>query len=263
MTLMIRLILIVAAILYFVSAFFYFRGKREIGYAVNFFGWILNATVVIINWIYNGYVPFVSMTQVMTFMAFVFPIVYLYVKFVKKLEFTVVFFALCSGLFLTGVSFMNQSLIWHFPPALQSPYFVPHVMCYMLSYALCAVSFCLAIYSMIMRRKGKTDELCLEKVKTADSAIYTMVLTAFPFMTLGMCLGALWANECWGNYWAWDPKETWALVTMFLYGVYFHTRRTKSLSKFNNVILILAFAALLMTFIGVGLIGPGGNHSYT
>lgn len=263
----IKIIIGLSAALYYIASIFYFIGdnriiklfgkvkKQNIAYALHAAAFILNTVIMIINWTINGYVPFVSYYQVLIFLAFTFPFTYLYIKYVKDMGWTIGYFSLCSAVFLTGTLFMNHKLIWHFPPALQSPYFLPHVMSYMLSYTLCAVGFLLTLIMLIKKDK--------QEKKRYELAIYHILLTAFPFMVLGLFLGAIWANQCWGNYWSWDPKETWALVTMCLYALYFHTRKIARLKLVNEIILILAFLALLMTFIGINIFGAEGVHSYT
>lgn len=250
----IKIILIVAALCYIAATYFLFVKKNYIGFSLAAGGWLLNAVVVVTNWVVNGYVPFVSMYQVVTFLGFCFPITYLFMHYVKNLEWTAPIFALCCAIVMIGACCMDASLIWHFPPALQSPYFVPHVFSYMLSYTLCAVGFVLTLVMMAAKTTERKAEV--------EKGIYSTVLTAFPFMLLGMFLGALWANECWGAYWAWDPKENWSLVTMCLYALYFHIRKIKNSRTLCYIVLIAAFIALLMTFVGVGLFGATGSHNY-
>jgi ABC-type transport system involved in cytochrome c biogenesis permease subunit len=244
-----------------------FNTESKIGLALHITGTVLNLIVMASNWVINGYVPFVSMYQVMTFISLVFPFMYLYSRYVQKLDWTLPYFSLCSAVFLTGVSAMNHTLVWHYPPALQSPFFLPHIMAYMLSYTLCAVAFIITILLIANDYKRKKaqrgGELLGAKSTKYENAIYSLIKTAFPFMVLGMFLGALWANECWGSYWGWDPKENWALITMGLYALYFHFRFIPSLRKFNKIILVLAFVALIITFVGVGAIYSTGEHTYT
>ena len=269
MSIMIKSLMIASAVMYLVSTVLYFVKKDKLAIIFHILGWLSNMSVVLTNWVLNGYVPFVSMTQVMSFIAAVFSVVYLYVKYVHKMDWSVRFFSLCSCVFCTGVSFMDQSVIWHFPPALQSGYFVPHVMCYMLSYSLCAVAFCLTIYSVflqiVVKKQDKTKNIENLNIQVADleKSIYTLIVTAMPFMLTGMCLGAMWADDCWGNYWSWDPKETWALITFVLYGAYIHTKKFKKLKILTYVLLVLAFLALIMTFVGVSALNIGGEHAYT
>ena len=94
-------------------------------------------------------------------------------------------------------------------PALQSPWFVPHVSVYIMAYAVLGAATILAIYLLFFKKKDrlyKVMELC-------DNLIYT----GFAFYTLGMLFGALWAKEAWGHYWSWDPKEIWAAATWLTY----------------------------------------------
>jgi ABC-type transport system involved in cytochrome c biogenesis permease subunit len=83
-------------------------------------------------------------------------------------------------------------------------------------------------------------------------------------MTFGLLSGALWAEEAWGVYWSWDPKETWALITWTLYLVYFHCRRSPSLQRFADAAQMAAFLALLTTYLLVNLLPKLASalHSY-
>lgn len=254
----VKIVLIIAAVSLYASVALLLLKKEKL----NLIGKILagvgigcNVLIVLYNWILNGYVPFISMYQVLAFLGICFPLSYLYVVKLRKAQISFAWFMLCSGICMTGCVFMDATSIWHRVPALQSPFFIPHILMYMISYSLCAVGFVQTIVMMIQKdpKKKKAEE------KTA----YTITITGFPFMVIGMFLGALWANECWGTYWAWDPKETWALITTCLYALYFHCRKHKALKKFCAVILILAFASLLMTFIGVNMFGLDAQHSYT
>lgn len=125
-------------------------------------------------------------------------------------------------------------------PALQSIWFVPHVTVYMFSYALLGVSFILSLYGLI---KSKHEIL---------KVIDTLVYAGIAFFTTGMLIGALWANEAWGAYWSWDPKESWALITWMLYLLYIHLRLLGvDKPKTLYFVLIIAFLALQMCWYGI------------
>ena len=104
-------------------------------------------------------------------------------------------------------------------PALQSPWFAPHVIVYMFAYALLGAATVMAIYLLFVKKKPATDD----EMDITDNLVYV----GLSFMTLGMLMGALWAKEAWGHYWAWDPKETWAAVTWFAYLAYVHFSRSR------------------------------------
>ena len=86
---------------------------------------------------------------------------------------------------------------------------------------------------------------------------------AFPFMTFGLLSGALWAEKAWGRYWSWDPKETWALAMWLCYALYFHCRRHPKLERFALPCQIAGFAALVVTFLFVGLLPRLGSALHT
>lgn len=248
-----RIVMICSALLLFSAtiAFIYkIKSARYIAAA----GYALNLVVVIANWLYNGYVPFISMYQVLAFVGICFPIAYLLIHFIRDTKVDFAWFTLCAGVCMVGAAAMYSTMIWHRPPALQSVFFIPHILCYMLSYSLCAVAFILTI-KMALQSAG-------EARAETERSIHAIVITAFPFMVMGMFLGALWANECWGNYWSWDPKENWALITTCLYALYFHVRKNKYFEKAIVPILVLAFVSLLITFVGVNAV-EDALHSYS
>ena len=109
-------------------------------------------------------------------------------------------------------------------PALQSPWFVPHVIVYMFAYALLGAVTLYAIWLWIRtsRLVGKSRcEPSLEEMRRCD----ILVRVGWSFLTVGMVMGALWAKEAWGDWWSWDPKETWAFATWLGYLAYLHLRR--------------------------------------
>jgi cytochrome c-type biogenesis protein CcsB len=111
------------------------------------------------------------------------------------------------------------------PPALQSSYFIPHVMVYIFGYgaaivaALAAATYLLIYYTRLKDRFGG-DEVILH----LDTFAYRNVALAFPFLTLGLVLGTIWAWYAWANYWGWDNKEVWALITWLIFLIYLHLR---------------------------------------
>ena len=149
-------------------------------------------------------------------------------------------------------------------PALQSPWFVPHVVVYIFSYALLGVSSLVAIYGVFLK-SSKTDDY-EKKIKETLSLADNLVYTGFAFLTLGLLFGALWAKEAWGHYWTWDPKETWAFLTFLAYLTYMHFRfYHKNKVKIHLWILGLSFAILLLAWFGVNYMPSAANsvHTYT
>jgi cytochrome c-type biogenesis protein CcsB len=93
-----------------------------------------------------------------------------------------------------------------------------------------------------------------------DEMAYRVIIVGFAFLSFGIVMGAVWAQKSWGRYWGWDPKETWALITCFVYAAYLHTRiRLGWVGKPGAVIAVAGFAVVVFTYLGVnlGLTGEG------
>ena len=114
----------------------------------------------------------------------------------------------------------------------------------------------------IDEEKKKYSNSRLNLAKTLDNLSYRILGLGFPLLTIGILSGAVWANEAWGSYWSWDPKETWALLTWLVFAIYLHTRLTKGWEgKKPALIASLGFVTVWICFLGVNLIGEG-LHSY-
>jgi len=130
-------------------------------------------------------------------------------------------------------------------PALQSPWFAPHVIVYILAYAIFSVATLNALYLLI--RADKT-----EKQTSTPALCDNLVYTGIAFLTIGMLLGAIWAKAAWGHYWSWDPKETWAAATWMTYLLYIHFRLQKPAEwKTSSFLLIFSFLLLQICWFGV------------
>lgn len=139
----------------------------------------------------------------------------------------------------------DQSLM----PALQSPWFIPHVTVYMFSYSLLGCAFLLAVAGLFGVRTEQTGAFGRDGLLSAAD---TLVYIGTAFLTFGMLSGALWAKDAWGHYWNWDPKETWALATWLFYLLYIHLRNMgRGSRRWLCLLLIIAFACLQMCWWGV------------
>lgn len=142
-------------------------------------------------------------------------------------------------------------------PALQSYWFIPHVTVYILSYAMLAAATICSFNLLYKLNTGKNETKLL---LLTDNLVYI----GFGFLLLGMLIGCLWAKEAWGNYWSWDPKETWAFITVVCYLLYIHMRIQKNSLKITLWILPFAFLLLLITWIGINYLPSAQNsiHVY-
>jgi ABC-type transport system involved in cytochrome c biogenesis permease subunit len=139
-------------------------------------------------------------------------------------------------------------------PALQSPWFSPHVIIYMFSYAILGAVTLVAIYYLVREKKLSNPSGI---ILMADNMVYAGTAC----ITLGMLMGAIWAKEAWGHYWSWDPKETWAAITWLGYMVYIHYRLKKHSSpRTSMIILIISFILLQICWYGVNYL-PSAQQS--
>lgn len=147
-------------------------------------------------------------------------------------------------------------------PALQNTdILLIHVGAMILAYAALSVSFVSGtLYLVQGGQQNRFDRL--PKARLLDEISYKSVMVGFPLLAAGIALGAYWANSAWGRYWGWDPKETAALVTLFIYGVYLHMRGLRKWSGVrSSLVLVIGFAAVLFTYFVVNL-WVSGLHSY-
>ena len=154
------------------------------------------------------------------------------------------------------------------PPALQSPWFIPHLIVYMAGYAMLATATLMALYLLFFKRllvrpegRGVKDPM-EQTMGTTDNLVYV----GLAFLTFGMLFGALWAKEAWGHYWSWDPKETWAAITWLCYLVYLHFRKARP-GQWRAAcwILLFSFVCLQICWWGINYLPSahvGSMHTY-
>ncbi len=140
-------------------------------------------------------------------------------------------------------------------PALQSPWFIPHVVIYMIAYAVLAAACLTAIIGFVnTKRSGIAD------TKSIDLSM-KLVYPGFGLLSIGMILGAIWAKIAWGNYWTWDTKETWALLTWLFYMLCIHLHFSyPKKQKLLMILLALSFIVLVITWLGIQYL-PSGMSS--
>jgi cytochrome c-type biogenesis protein CcsB len=147
-------------------------------------------------------------------------------------------------------------------PALQNTDLLAiHVGAMILAYAALSVSFGAAVLYLV-QGGGRNRFPRLPKAEALDDFAYKSVMVGFPLLAGGIALGAYWANSAWGRYWGWDPKETAALMTLLIYGIYLHMRGLRNWSGGRSAaILIVGFGAVIFTYFVVNL-WVSGLHSY-
>ena len=142
-------------------------------------------------------------------------------------------------------------------PVLRSPFFSIHISTIVTAYALLLGILVVGVIALVKPK----DLARMERLKSLSTA---MLYPAVALLAFGIFIGAIWANVSWGNYWSWDPKEVWALITLLIYAAPLHEKLWKSFQKplFYHIYGILAFMSVLFTYFGVNIL-LGGVHAYS
>lgn len=212
-------------------------------------GWLAALGLMCANALQAQAVPLGNMRHVLCFFPLVLLPAAVWVRRRTGVDLSAIF-AAAAAIALIGALCMPLHASWRQMPALQSPWFAPHVTSYVIAYGLMAVAIVPAL------RSSSTHDTHLQ---VAD----TLVRLALPFMTFGLWSGALWADAAWGRYWAWDIKETWALLTWILYIAYLHLPATPSFFQARKHLILIGFIAIIITFLVVNYLPASGSlHSY-
>lgn len=205
-----------------------------------------------LRWIISGNIPMSNGYESMLTVAWFVMLISILMQL--RIRIVMVFGFLISGFFLL-VSHINQMdpAIGQMMPILNSPLLSIHVSIIMMSYALLSLTFICGIMGICLRSHG-------EELQALSRIFLYPALTTMGF---GIFIGAIWANVSWGNYWSWDSKETWALITFMIYAVVVHTQSLPVFRKplVYHIYITLAFLSIAMTYFGVNYFLTG-MHSY-
>ena len=205
---------IAALICWGIGAAVAWQGKHVVWvYGFTLAGLVVFFSFIVAMWISLERPPMQTMGETRLWYSFFLPLAGLitYIrwkyKWILSFSFILSLVFICINVFKPEIH--NKTLM----PALQSPWFAPHVIVYMFAYAMLGAAAVMAVYLLWLKKKApKKQELAL-----CDNLVYV----GLAFMTLGLLFGAIWAKKAWGHYWGWDPKETWAAATWFGYLVSF------------------------------------------
>ena len=292
-------VLLVTMVIYWINLFF-FREKSiilQIGRTTTVVANILLCIILCSRWIVAGYFPLSNLYESLLFLTWTLLTIFLYVETRTKSR---LIGALLIPVTLLINGFANLTLSPEMQkssplvPALQSNWLMMHVSMMLLSYATLIMGSLLSILFLIISRSEDIDlkggdnsslpfynvmvdyyearvisssnessEIGkLKLLQSLDNWSYRIIGLGFPFLTIGIISGGVWANEAWGSYWSWDPKETWALITWLVFATYLHARITKGWEGKKTAILGgLGFFVIWICYLGVNFLGKG-LHSY-
>lgn len=292
-------ILLVAMITYWVnlSLFNYSYLLARIGKGSTILANGLLFFILCSRWLVAGYFPLSNLYESLLFLTWTLLTIYLYIEIKTKSK-LIGSVLIPVALLISG--FANLTLSPEMQkasplvPALQSNWLMMHVSMMLLSYGTLIIGSLLCILFLVISQYKEIDlkiiddsslplynimldyyeaklvspsnqisELGkLKLLQSLDNWSYRIIGLGFPFLTMGIISGGVWANEAWGSYWSWDPKETWALITWLVFAVYLHARITKGWEGKKTAILGgLGFFVIWICYLGVNFLGKG-LHSY-
>jgi len=227
-------------------------------------GFALHTTGLAARWYISGHAPWSNGFESMTYVAWACLLAGF--LFVKKSDFALAATAILAGLtlFVAHLSWMNPE-VTNLVPVLKSYWLTIHVAIITASYGFLALGAILGLINLILlnlQNKNNQERITNNILDLSRISEMTMTIGVY-FLTIGTFLGGIWANESWGRYWGWDPKETWALVSVLVYSFVLHMRfipGLKSVYAFN-IASVWAYSSILMTYFGVNYY-LAGMHSY-
>lgn len=292
-------VLLFAMITYWVNLSFFTETNplTIIGKSSTIIANILLFFILCSRWIVAGYFPLSNLYESLLFLTWTLLTIYLYIELKTKSK---LIGAILIPVALLISGFANLTLSPEMQkssplvPALQSNWLMMHVSMMLLSYATLIMGSLLCILFLVISKYKDIDfksiddsslplynimldyyeakllapsnemsELGkLKLLQSLDNWSYRIIGLGFPFLTIGIISGGVWANEAWGSYWSWDPKETWALITWLVFAAYLHARITKGWEGKKTAILGgLGFFVIWVCYLGVNFLGKG-LHSY-
>ena len=212
-----------------------------------------------VRWAQAGRAPFSNMFESLVLFAWTVAVVYLVLRVRIRIPWLAAASAALSALALAHASTF-ESEIRPLMPALQSNWLSFHVLSCFLGYGGFAISALVAAGFLVADRRRSA--VLPETRQTLEAVLTQTISFGFLFLTLGILTGAVWANSAWGSYWSWDPKETWSLITWFVYAIFLHCRFMRGWRGRRAAwISIIGFLSVLFTYYGVNFL-LSGQHSY-
>jgi cytochrome c-type biogenesis protein CcsB len=259
-----------AAVFYIFSGVFRKVSAGNVANGIMVAGAAGNLAGFVLRWIEShqmgiGRPPLSNLYESLVFFALCIAITHLYVVFKYKVQVIGVVTAPLAFLTMAYASLPKvNDAIMPLLPALQSNWLIAHVMTYFLGYGAVTVAFGVSLLFLVKTKRGDNAKGILALIPDPallDELTYQLVMFGFLFLTIGMITGAVWANQAWGRYWGWDPKETWSLITWLIYAGLLHARLMRGWKGKRIAILsCVGFMAVLFTYFGVNLLP--GLHSY-
>ena len=256
-----------ASLLYLGLLVFKKQGFGRVGTWVTFVAVVANTGGIIWRWVESyqmgiGRPPFSNLYESLVLFSWAIAAVYLVMERLYKNRAMGAFVVPLAFLSLAYAS-LKPSAIEPLVPALKSTWLIAHVITCFLGYAGFALAAGLGLMYLIKQwTQGTGVWGMLPTVQILDNLIYQNIVIGFILLTAGIITGSIWAHQAWGSYWSWDPKETWSLITWFIYAAILHARMVRGWQGMRIAVMaMVGFGCVLFTYFGVNNLLPG-LHSY-
>jgi ABC-type transport system involved in cytochrome c biogenesis permease subunit len=237
-----------AAVLLIASLLFSIKNLQKAGFVAFVFAITFNLVSFLSRWYVSAYIPMSNTYETLILFSLLISLIYLSLLKYDRHKFIATGSSLMCVIIIALTSLID-STVRPLVPALQSNWLTIHVLFCFISYAVFAIVFITAIVALINRINF-------------EQLIYKLILFAYTFLSLGIITGSIWAETAWGGYWSWDPKETWALITLLIYTIFLHLYKDgKIKGKSYYWLAITGFVFIVFTYLGVNYLLPG-LHSY-
>ena len=248
-----------AVLLWMTGAWAAWKDKKVLTYVSTLAGLAVFFSFILLMWISLERPPLRTMGETRLWYSFFLPLAGIIVYSRWKYKWILTFSTVLALVFICVNLFKPEIHSKALMPALQSPWFAPHVIVYMFAYAVLGAATVMALYLLFFKKSAITDD----EFEITDNLVYV----GLAFMTFGMLFGALWAKEAWGHYWSWDPKETWAAITWLSYLVYIHYRQLpRQRKRLALSLLVVSFVLLQMCWWGINYLPSAQGtsvHTYS
>jgi ABC-type transport system involved in cytochrome c biogenesis permease subunit len=236
-------LLIVLLFWIFGSILFFFESKRAWSIALILLGQFILTALIVIYWIKIERPPLRTMGETRLWYTWFLASIALWLYYRKTFRY-ILPMGLALALVFLVVNLLNPELLNKaLMPALQSVWFIPHVIVYLVAYALLSLVWLMAVFQLFKTRSNQNQ---------LDTELNRILKIGFAFLSLGLVFGALWAKTAWGHYWTWDPKETWALITWAAYLIIIHYQdRYQTRTQTILWLIVVSFVLLLICWFGV------------
>lgn len=259
-----------AMVVYFVSMITYFiffvMRSEKAGKAAGILmsvAFVLHTAALVCRGIGAGRMPLTNQYEFAT--SFAWGICLVCLIFIWRFQFRALgTFAAPVIFVIIGYAAMQSKEVKELMPALRSSWLAFHVSSAIISYGAFGVSFAVSLIFLVRERMKENSfwEAHVPAKNKLDMISYRAVALGFLFLTFVIVTGAIWAEQAWGSYWSWDPKETWSLVTWIIYALYLHLRISRGWKgRSAAVFSVIGFICVIFTYIGVNTFLPG-IHSY-